>query len=475
VTQVYGYDGLNRLTTFGEGSLGETNCYDEHGNRAVQQRVGLSPLVPQVTQCTAGAVRALFPGNRWAMTSYDAGGGIGNDGRSEVRYDAEDRVVKTWPAGGGPETAYGYDGDGKRVTAGGVVFVYDGFGKVAVEYGSAVSATGLDYVGVDHLGSTRALVGSDGVVGRRMDYWPFGMELSGADTAWRTAGLGFVVDGRARAKFTGQMRDEGTGLDYFGARYYSGAMGRFGSTDPLRESANPRVPQTWNRYGYGLDNPLVYVDVNGEWPFYVHNRIYAYAFEGFLTPGQIRVVQETSWNADFGPGAQNPANSPQHSMCAPGQTIGVCSLAIHDYVTAQLDRASSLSDRGRAITRDSLVAFGRGVHTLTDMGSPAHMGPNGPLPWGNGRVEGMVHFLGERSEPVNWLMLGQSVRLAIAGFVQSFPKLAAGRDLNAWAARTITRYVTDYYAAPGSGRAPNPVLEDAARQCALGNPAACFH
>jgi hypothetical protein len=92
------------------------------------------------------------------------------------------------------------------------MFSYDGFGKLAAEYGSAVSGTGLEYLGVDHLGSTRALVGADGTVTRRLDYWPFGMELSGVDTAWRTAGLGFGVDGRVRAKFTGQMRDEGTGL-----------------------------------------------------------------------------------------------------------------------------------------------------------------------------------------------------------------------------------------------------------------------
>lgn len=36
----------------------------------------------------------------------------------------------------------------------------------------------------------------------------------------------------AAQKFTGKERDGETGLDCFGARYFSGAQGRFGSRDP---------------------------------------------------------------------------------------------------------------------------------------------------------------------------------------------------------------------------------------------------
>ena len=62
---------------------------------------------------------------------------------------------------------------------------------------------------------------------------------------------------------TGKLRDNETGLDYFGARYYSGAQGRFTSADPLMASATVRNPQTWNRYAYGLNNPLRFIDPNG--------------------------------------------------------------------------------------------------------------------------------------------------------------------------------------------------------------------
>lgn len=54
-----------------------------------------------------------------------------------------------------------------------------------------------------------------------------------------------------------------TGLDYFGARYMSGAMGRFTSPDPLLASGRPVEPQTWNRYAYVGNNPLRYIDPSG--------------------------------------------------------------------------------------------------------------------------------------------------------------------------------------------------------------------
>ncbi len=63
--------------------------------------------------------------------------------------------------------------------------------------------------------------------------------------------------------FTAKERDNESGLDYFGARYYSGAQGRFTSPDPLMASGKARNPQTWNRYAYTLNNPLRFVDPDG--------------------------------------------------------------------------------------------------------------------------------------------------------------------------------------------------------------------
>jgi RHS repeat-associated protein len=66
-------------------------------------------------------------------------------------------------------------------------------------------------------------------------------------------------------QFTAKERDAETGLDYLGARYFSGAQGRLTSPDPkqfsLRTFANP---QKWNKYAYTLNDPLALIDPDGK-------------------------------------------------------------------------------------------------------------------------------------------------------------------------------------------------------------------
>ena len=56
-----------------------------------------------------------------------------------------------------------------------------------------------------------------------------------------------------------------TGLDYFGARYFSGAQGRFTSPDPVKVTPDRlRDPQQFNLYAYARNNPLRYIDPSGQ-------------------------------------------------------------------------------------------------------------------------------------------------------------------------------------------------------------------
>src|SRR3990172_5173743 len=63
--------------------------------------------------------------------------------------------------------------------------------------------------------------------------------------------------------FTGQRLD-GTGLYYYGARYYGPVIGRLFSPDTVIPDL--MNPQSFNRYSYVYNNPLKYVDQNGHIP-----------------------------------------------------------------------------------------------------------------------------------------------------------------------------------------------------------------
>jgi RHS repeat-associated protein len=67
-------------------------------------------------------------------------------------------------------------------------------------------------------------------------------------------------------EFTAKARDQETGLDFFGARYYGSALGRFTSPDPENASGLNHLedPQSWNAYSYVRNNPLRYTDPDGQ-------------------------------------------------------------------------------------------------------------------------------------------------------------------------------------------------------------------
>jgi RHS repeat-associated protein len=100
----------------------------------------------------------------------------------------------------------------------------------------------------DHLGSTRLLTNQS--VYDSLDYLPFGEQIAGATGTTH--------------KFTGKERDTESGLDNFGARFYSSGFGTFTSVDPARMSLSAFVdPQRLNRYSYVRNNPLRNFDPDG--------------------------------------------------------------------------------------------------------------------------------------------------------------------------------------------------------------------
>ena len=64
-------------------------------------------------------------------------------------------------------------------------------------------------------------------------------------------------------KFATYRRDSESLLDYAWNRYYDNTTGRFLTPDPYKGSADPYNPQSWNRYAYGLNDPVLNGDPTG--------------------------------------------------------------------------------------------------------------------------------------------------------------------------------------------------------------------
>ena len=242
--QTFGYDSANRLTGASEsGAWTQTYSFDPYGNRAVTASSFPEMLVAATSTSQYNSftnrLAQASDGSALPSDAYDLAGDLTHHPMAgQFSYDAENRMVSATV--GGTTTNYEYDGEGRRVVAGATVFVYGANGELLAEYGGA-GGSGTRYLTVDALGSTRMVTNGSGAVTSRHDYAPFGEELPpSSNPSVRTTANGFIgQEALIRPVFTGQLRDGETGLDFFGARYFSGAQGRFTSPDPMLNSAKP--------------------------------------------------------------------------------------------------------------------------------------------------------------------------------------------------------------------------------------------
>ncbi|MEM7350070.1 MAG: RHS repeat-associated core domain-containing protein [Acidobacteriota bacterium] len=107
------------------------------------------------------------------------------------------------------------------------------------------------YFHADVVGTPLLTTESSGAVMWRGESLPFGGEVT-------SVGL------EENYKFAGKELDGETGLFESGARFYDPGIGRFLSIDEV--GGDPISPQSWNRYGYSLANPMRFVDPDGRQP-----------------------------------------------------------------------------------------------------------------------------------------------------------------------------------------------------------------
>jgi RHS repeat-associated protein len=298
-------------------------AYDRFGNRSIDQDVlktyGSGINKKDFTVNVLNKNRLGVPDGQTGTMSYDDAGNLTTDtysGAAVIRtYDAENRMTAETQAGSVVAGSYTYDADGRRVRrhlaseesdtwqvygiGGELLAEYDGAdgdpaspqmeygyrnGQLLIEASGGRRSRGLNlhtpiclacqgnsavdrsvqWFVTDQLGTPRMIFDKSGLLAgvSRHDYLPFGEELFDG-TGGRTTQLGYSAADGVRQKFTDKERDNETGLDYFGERFYGSTMGRFTTADPMMSSATTSNPQSLNRYTFVLNNPLRYVDPDG--------------------------------------------------------------------------------------------------------------------------------------------------------------------------------------------------------------------
>ncbi|MET0754010.1 MAG: RHS repeat-associated core domain-containing protein [Pyrinomonadaceae bacterium] len=274
-TQTYTYDNLNRLkdateTISSTQTWKQTFTYDRFGNRNFDE-ANTSTLPKNCSGAVCANDRKILnpsintSNNRLNTADnygFDNSGNTTSDaqGRTFI-YDGENKQTQVKDSLSQTIGQYYYDGDGQRVkkVVGNevTIFVYDASGKMVAEYSTTVEAAStakVSYLTNDTLGTARINTDKNGAVTSRHDYQPFGEEIQRASYGSDTV----------RKKFTGYERDTESELDFAQARYYSKNIGRFYSVDPENAGATEGDPQSWNGYSYTGNNPILYVDPNGE-------------------------------------------------------------------------------------------------------------------------------------------------------------------------------------------------------------------
>ena len=323
-----GYDNQNRLISAGTGGNNYCWTYDSFSNRTAQGTQSTSCPVGGATIPSNWTRMTISTGNQLTGTTdannnilssytYDSAGNMttapgDSNLLSTVLYDGEGRVCATRQpilAGLYRQTQYIYDAEGNRVAEGtiqdwsqGCDLTSNGFqqtkayivgsggaqltelsvdgnenffwvhtnvyanGSQIATYsndnnGTTPQTGGLHFILSDWLGTKRAQTAYDGTTESSWANLPFGDGLQQNCS-------GCSGEDASEQHFTDKERDAESGLDYFGARYYTSNLGRFTSPDwdakPITVPyARFGDPQTLNLYSYVENGPLNRADAEG--------------------------------------------------------------------------------------------------------------------------------------------------------------------------------------------------------------------
>lgn len=269
VQRTTNYDAAGQVSdlTFSRGgsTLGNLSYgYDDAGRRTTVGGSYARVTLPALTGASSYNVDNALTARDGTTFSYNADGQLTSDGSSTYNWNARGQLTSVT---GAMTASYSYDALGRRATrtVDGTTtgFVYDGPNVVQETDGTAPTANLLIGFGIDQtfaradgngtrslltdaLGSTVALSDALGSVATSYTYDPYGVVSSTGETS----GNSFQFTGR---------EDDGTGLDYYRARYYSPALQRFVSQDPAGAAGSGA-----NLYAYAETSPTNFTDPSGQ-------------------------------------------------------------------------------------------------------------------------------------------------------------------------------------------------------------------
>lgn len=270
IPEHFTYDNLNRLTRFS----GDVVAYDIKGNITQKEDVGNifyynTPNKPYaVSKVDAFRKDAIPPRSQSvSYTSFERPSIITENGyealftydlagdRKKMQLKYNDNIqLERYYLGDRYEADYKNSLDKQILYIGG-----DAYSAPAV-YVNQGSSWALYYICRDYLGSITHIINSSGIVVQENSFDAWGRLRDPATKVVYLPGQEPVLFlGRG---YTGHEHLLQFGLINMNARLYDPALGRFLSPDPFVQM--PDFSQNFNRYSYCLNNPLVYVDEDGE-------------------------------------------------------------------------------------------------------------------------------------------------------------------------------------------------------------------
>ena len=285
----YTYDGYGQLTAAyhltddGQRDMcfDEEATYDLNGNILTMARTGAAPSDSHTYTYTNDGNRLVGLKEQDGPTyayAYDANGNMQYDARKGliINYnflnlpvivtgsDNQPKALYTWLPDGTKVECHDSRGNGFRYKGS---FTYDMQGRLlGIDFGSGqfyVTTTQngtRDYMPLyhitDYLGSVRVVYNDEKFILARNDFYPFGLRYEGTDYLLNEIPRvnRFLFNGK---EYQLPFAAADLGLLDYGARMYDPVIGRWTTQDPAMQFTNP--------YIFCGNNPVQYIDPDGEW------------------------------------------------------------------------------------------------------------------------------------------------------------------------------------------------------------------